>query len=103
MATLDECAAKGLRCPITGYEDITTPNMTALARAGKIETHISAHNWRQVFILEGPMKGKCTAPNPMKKAATYKIIGRETVERRAVDRRVNKPPVTLPDMKFLRS
>lgn len=59
---LEVAAINGARCP-TG-DVLDRSNISALAKAGRISIEISGRNWRQVTILEGPHKGKRTAPNP---------------------------------------
>jgi hypothetical protein len=76
---LEECAAKGERCPISSGPDATikSEHVSALAKSGKIFVEISSKNWRRVTILVGPRKGKSTASNPTPNARTYQTIGTE--------------------------
>lgn len=73
FATLEAAALNNERCPQNGCYGIHSNIVGALARAGRIRVAISGHNYRQVFILTGPHKGKATAPDPTG-AKPWKII-----------------------------
>jgi hypothetical protein len=79
FALIEAAAVKGARCPMSKpYGPLHAAATVLLARAGKIRVEVSGRNWRQIFILAGPHKGKATAPNPTG-GYVYKIVGRETV------------------------
>jgi hypothetical protein len=78
FATLEDCAAKGLRCPFnrdfTGPPEISGQNLSALAREKRIRVEIGKHNWRVVVVLQGPHAGKHTAHPPNERWRPYKIV-----------------------------
>lgn len=69
-ATFDVLAAKaaaGERCPQDARlvtDGVKSALVVMLALAGRIRIAISGRNYRTVEILEGPHKGKTTAPDP---------------------------------------
>jgi hypothetical protein len=62
---LEVAARDGARCPMNADLPVGARQMLPhLAREGKIKIEVSGHNWRTVTMLEGPHKGKKTAPDP---------------------------------------
>jgi hypothetical protein len=60
-------AVTGARCPENRARDdagIAPDYLRELCYSGHVRVEISGRNYRQVFILVGPHKGKSTAPNP---------------------------------------
>lgn len=82
FAVIEQAAITGARCPVTSGPKATPGlyhrHLMELARLGRIRFDISAHNWRQVFILTGPHTGACTAPNPIKSVRAYRAIDKST-------------------------
>lgn len=78
-------AVAGERCPQSQPFGPFPPSATGiLARAGRIRVEIFTLNWRVVTIMEGPHRGKTTAPCPHSKSGKpYKVIGKD-----------NAPPAT---------
>jgi hypothetical protein len=65
LKMLEIAARDGARCPMNSELPVGAKQMLPdLAREGKIKIEVSGHNWRTVTILEGPEKGKKTAPDP---------------------------------------
>jgi hypothetical protein len=65
LKLLEIAARDGARCPMNAELPVGARQMLPhLAREGKIKIEVSGHNWRVVTILEGPEKGKKTAPDP---------------------------------------
>lgn len=62
---LQAAALRGERCPQSYPFGPLRSNITsALAKAGRIRIEIFKYNWRVVTLMEGPHKGKQTAPSP---------------------------------------
>ena len=74
FAALEQAAASGARCPITGTNGLTSNLTGALARSGKIRIDVYPHNWRVVTIVSGPHAGKSTAPPKNKDWRPYLTI-----------------------------
>lgn len=72
---IEQAAIKGERCPQSGnFGPLRTSLARELARLGRIRIEISSLNWRQIVLLDGPHKGKATAPNPHKGTRVYQVI-----------------------------
>lgn len=62
---LEAAAAAGERCPQSNpHGPMSSESIAALIEAGRIKSEVYAHNWRVVTILDGPHKGRKTAPPP---------------------------------------
>lgn len=96
FAVIERAAIEGRRCPENLTHGVTSPAVTALARAGRIRIEIYFHNWRVVTILEGEHRGKTTAACPKKGAMPYRTIAKGVAELSYTKRRASKAPVTLP-------
>lgn len=79
FALLEAAAAVGERCPQSRpFGPLDAPAAGQLARAGRIRVEIFAHNWRVVTIMEGPQRGKATAPSPHPgRGKPYKVIEKD--------------------------
>lgn len=88
FAALEKAAAEGRRCPENGTFGVG--HVPDLARAGRIRIAVYSRNYRVVTILEGPHKGKRTAPFPGR-GKPYKIIERETFLDIAPKGQIRKP------------
>lgn len=98
---IEAAAIKGERCPMGGGHGgpLLAPNVTTLAHNGRIKVEISGLNWRTVTILDGPHRGKATAPNPDKfRRAAYLTIDKHGTFRngKRINGRVNQPSAPRP-------
>lgn len=73
FATLVAAATAGSRCPENGTHGLSSTLVSELAHAGRVKVEVSGRNYRTVTILEGPAKGKQTAPDPAK-ARISKVV-----------------------------
>lgn len=72
---LEEAAAAGLRCPFSDpFGPISTASIGALIEEGRIRSEVYRWNYRVVTILDGPHKGKRTAPPPFE-GSPYLVNG----------------------------
>jgi hypothetical protein len=78
FAALERAAVAGDRCPVGSGPDanpiVGNGIVGKLCAAGRIQVDVYAHNWRVVTILEGPHKGKTTAPCPKPGAISYRSL-----------------------------
>lgn len=66
FAALEAAAAAGERCPQNyPFGPMKSGHSGALAKAGRIRVEIFHPNWRVVTIMDGPHRGKRTAPAPL--------------------------------------
>jgi hypothetical protein len=78
FAKIEAAAAAGARCPTQDQIGVHTGAVGELCRAGRIRVEVYAHNWRVAEILDGPHKGKRTAPPPNPAWKPYLVCGIET-------------------------
>ena len=62
---LEAAAVAGKRCPFTQpFGPIGSDSIPTLVAGRRIRSEVYHHNYRVVTILDGPHKGKATAPPP---------------------------------------
>lgn len=83
-ALIVEAVKSGARCPIR--EALSPLFVGRLVAEGKIRVEVYRHNWRVITLLDGPLKGKSTAPCPVG-GEPYYVSGRGRKDRggRSID------------------
>lgn len=62
---IEQAAINGDRAPLSSpYGPISRDSFTSLLKQNRIRSEVYSKNWRVITLLDGPHRGKSTAPCP---------------------------------------